>query len=328
MKKDILKKSALALAVSTAMIAPAAVADVSVIGSVRIGGLFDDGSGEDDLSISSLGSRFIMSASEPIGGGLTGIGRIEVGINPGITSGAGRLGGAGRGGGFDRTRQIWGGISGGFGTVKVGAQYSTFYSTVTGKGDIAWWGSCFLEFDCARESNVLKYEGGSGGLTYGASAELVPAGSAAGGTTEDIEEFEVGVGFNFGPAAIGAAIAVNEDGVDSGTLVGLSATGSFSGVGLSLVLQSADEEFANDTDDNTVVTVTGTYAGFYALFTSADNSATTPTNFTLGYQWNIAKKTLMYFEFQQLDADDGSDENNIIRAILKRDFTVFNKTEG
>ena len=321
--KNIFTTSAVALAVGVAMVAPAA-ADTSITGSVRIGGLFDDGSGEDDISISSLGSRFIMASDEDIGGGLRGIGRIEVGINPGITSGAGRLSGSGRGGGFDRTRQIWGGLAGGFGSIKVGAQYSTFYDTVTGKGDIAWWGSCFVEFDCSRESNVLKYAGSAAGFSFGASIESVPAGSAAGGTDEDVEEFEVGVGYKFGPVKLGAAISTNDDGNDSGTLVGFSAVGSFSGVGLSLVLQSADEEFANDTDDNTVVTVTGSYAGFYALFTSRDTDATTPTSFTLGYQWNIAKNTLMYFEFQQLDADDGSDENSIGRAILKRDFKVFN----
>ena len=318
--KHIFKSSAVALAVGTAMVAPAANADISITGSVRAGLVANDAA-EDDFALRSVGSRFIMSASEDIGAGLTGIGRIEVGINPDTTSGAGRNT-TGRDGGFDRTRQIWGGLSGGFGTVKIGAQYSAFYDKITSKGDIAWWGSCFLEFSCSREPNVLKYSGGAGGLSFAASIESVEASSDAGGTDENIEEFEAGIGYNFGPVGVNVGIAVNEDGVDSGTLIGLSATGSFSGVGLSLVLQSADEEFANDTDDNTVVTVTASYAGFYGLFTSADNSATTPTNFTLGYQWNIAKKTLMYFEWQTLDPDDGSDDTVILRAILKRDFTI------
>ena len=64
--KNIFTTSAVALAVGVAMVAPAA-ADTSITGSVRIGGLFDDGSGEDDISISSLGSRFIMASDEDIG---------------------------------------------------------------------------------------------------------------------------------------------------------------------------------------------------------------------------------------------------------------------
>ena len=321
MKNQTFKKSALALAVGTAMVAPAAMADISITGSVRAGVVADDSSVQ-DFALRSVGSRFIMSASEDIGGGLTGIGRIEVGINPDSTSGGGRTT-TGRDAGFDRTRQIWGGLKGGFGTVKIGAQYSAFYDTVTSKGDIAWWGSCFIEFECAREPTVLKYSGGVGGFGFTASVQGVEASNDNNQSDEELDEIEAGVSYQFGPAKIGAAIALDEDfNGDQGTLIGLSATGSFSGVGLSLVLQSADEDFANDTDDNTVVTVTGTFAGFYALFTSLDTSGPTPTNFTLGYQWNIAKKTLMYFEFQQLDADDGSDENTILRAVLKRDFTL------
>ncbi len=317
--KHIFKTSAVALAVGTAMVAPAANADISITGSVRAGLVADDSAG-DDFAIRSVGSRFIMSASEDIGLGLTGIGRIEVGINPDSTSGGGRNT-TGRDGGFDRTRQIWGGISGGFGTIKVGAQYSAFYDKITGKGDIAWWGSCFVEFSCSREPNVLKYSGGAGGLSFAASIEGVESSSDSGGTDENIEEFEAGIGYNFGPVGVNVGIAVDEDGVDSGTLVGLSATASFSGVGLSLVVQSADEEFANDTDTNEVVTFTATYNGFYGLVASRDTSSDTLTNMTLGYYWSIAKKTAMYFEFQNLGTDVGED-TTILRAVFRRDFTI------
>jgi len=317
--KHIFKTSAVALAVGTAMVAPAANADISITGSVRAGLVADD-SADEDFALRSVGSRFIMSASEDIGGGLTGIGRIEVGIQPDNTSGGGRTAASGRGGGFDRTRQIWGGISGGFGTVKIGAQYSAFYDTVTGKGDIAWWGSCFLEFGCAREPAVLKYSGKAGGLGFTASIEGNEQGSDSGGTAETIEEFEAGISYNFGSVGLGAAVAVDEDGVNSGTLIGLSATGSFSGVNLSLVLQSADEEFADDAEANEVVTFTAAYNGFYGLLTSRDTSNDTLTNLTLGYYWSIAKKTAMYFEFQTLGNDD--DDNNIVRAVFRRDFTI------
>ena len=69
--KHIFKSSAVALAVGTAMVAPAANADISITGSVRAGLVANDAA-EDDFALRSVGSRFIMSASEDIGAGLTG----------------------------------------------------------------------------------------------------------------------------------------------------------------------------------------------------------------------------------------------------------------
>ncbi len=308
-------KSVLALAVCSAIAGPA-VAETSITGSVRIGGLFDDSTGNDDLSIRNFGSRFIMSASEEIGEGLTGIGRVEVGINPNTTSGSREFGG------FDRTRQVWGGIQGGFGTVKIGAQYTAFYDMVTGKGDVAWWGSCFLEEECARVPAVLKYSGGSGPITYAASIQA-DSGDEGNDVADDLE---LGATYDAGSFTLGAGVTARaDDGADEGgTLVGIAATGALGDANLSAVFQVADQEFVNDTDDHTIVTVTAWYKNMYGLFTSRDQSTNTPTSMTLGYQWDIADKTLMYFELQQLDPDEaGVDSNTIGRMVLKRDFNVF-----
>lgn len=306
--KKVLMSSAVALAVATSVSSPA-MAETSITGSIRIGALFNgpDG-GEDDLSIANFGSRFIMTTNEDIGNGLTGIGRIEVGINPNTTQGDREFGG------FDRTRQVWGGLSGGFGTVKIGAQYASFYDTVTGKGDIAWWGSCFVEFECSRTPAVLKYSGNSGGLSYSASVE----GNRDDEDNDELDNVEGGVGYSVGGVDLGAGVSVL---ADDGVLLGLAASGSVAGLDVSAVFQLADEDFAGDTDDNTVFTLTGSYAGFYALATSLDSSGDGSSNFTLGYTWNIADKTLMYFEIQQLDVE--GEETTIGRATLKRDFTIL-----
>lgn len=306
--KNIFVSSAVALAVTAGMSAPV-LAETSITGSVRIGGLFQgpDG-GDDDLSINSFGSRFIMSTSEDIGSGLTGIGRIEVGANANTTQGDRALGG------FDRTRQLWGGLSGGFGTVKIGAQYAAFYDTITSKGDIAWWGSCFVEFECSRVPAVLKYSGSAAGFSYAASIEA----NSGDEDNDDFDNVELGLGYSFAGVNFGAGLSIL---ADDGVLFGLAASGNFAGAGLSAVLQIADEDFAGDPDDVTVLTLTGTYAGFYALFTTLDDSGPGSNNFTLGYTWNIADATLMYFELQQLD--QSGDDTTIARATLKRDFKVL-----
>ncbi len=305
--KNILVRSAVALAVTAGMSAPV-LAETSITGSMRIGGLFTgpDG-GEDDLGINSFGSRFIMSTSEDIGGGLTGIGRIEVGVNANTTQGNREFGG------FDRTRQTWGGLSGGFGTIKIGAQYAAFYDTVTSKGDIAWWGSCFVEFECSRVPAVLKYSGSSGGLSYAASIEA----NRGDEDNDALDNVELGIGYSVAGWSFGAGVSAL---ADDGVLLGLAASGKVAGIGLSAVLQIADEDFAGDTEENTVLTLTGTYAGFYGLLTNADTSGEGSSNLTLGYTWNIADSTLMYFEIQQLDS--GGDETTIGRATLKRDFKI------
>lgn len=305
MKRNLIM-SAVALAVASAVSVPAA-AETSFTASMRIGGLFNgpDG-GDDDLSINSFGSRFIVSTNEKLGdSGLTGIGRVEVGINANTTQGNRELGG------FDRTRQAWGGLSGGFGTVKIGAQYAAFYDLVTSKGDIAWWGSCFVEFECSRVPAVLKYSGSTGGLSYAASVE----GNGGDEDNDALDNIEAGVGYSVAGVNVGAAVSVL---ADDGVLLGLAASGEVGGIGLSAVLQLADEDFAGDSDDNTVLTVTGTFGGFYALGTTVDSSGDGSSNFTLGYTWNIAPKTLMYFELQQLDIEGA--ETTIGRATLKRDF--------
>ncbi len=304
--KSKLIKTAVALAVTAAVSAPA-VAETSFTASMRIGALFNgpDG-GEDDLSINSFGSRFIVNTNEKLGdSGLTGIGRVEVGVNANTTQGNRELGG------FDRTRQAWGGLAGGFGKVTIGAQYASFYDMITSKGDIAWWGSCFVEFECSRVPAVLKYSGSSGGLSYSASVEA----NAGDDDNDALDNIEAGIGYTVSGVNLGAGVSIL---ADDGVLLGLAASGNVGGVGLSGVFQLADEDFAGDTDDQTVLTLTGTYGSFYGLATTRDTSGPGSSNFTLGYTWNIAPKTLMYFEVQQWD-DNGAD-TTIGRATLKRDF--------
>jgi len=129
----------------------------SLTASVRIGLQLVDQE-ESDIGISNFGSRIIWTGERDLDNGLTGIGRVELGIDPDRN--------ARNSSGANRTRQMWAGLKGGFGTVKIGAQYAAFYDMVSSHTDIAWWGSCWTQFECARKTRVLKYNGGTGPLSY------------------------------------------------------------------------------------------------------------------------------------------------------------------
>ena len=168
---------------------------------LRIGLTFVDNEDTDsDFSIRNFGTRIKWKGEKDLErNGLKAIGYVELGLNPDNNS---------RGSsGADRTRQLWAGIAGGFGTVKVGAQYAAFYDMVSSHTDIAWWGSCWTQFECSRQTRVLKYEANSGPLAYSASFTGVPDDV----DNDFADEVELGVNFNAGAFLVGAATTLQAD---------------------------------------------------------------------------------------------------------------------
>ncbi len=316
-----MNKKLLAAAVTAALVSPSAFAEGHEGGlttshlsaSFRVGLVLNDAA-ESDFRLQNLGSRLKWSGSKDLENGLTAFSYIELGLNPDQNAG-----GSNRSGGIDRTRHLWAGLKGGFGSVKVGAQYAAFYDMVQGHTDIAWWGSCFQQFECGRETNIIKYSGSSGGISYALSAELEPGDD----DNDALDEVELGVNFAAGPLTlgVGASIHAGNGGSDGGTLIGGVAKGKFGGLGLGLGFQVADEDFAGGVDDVTNVTLTGTFGKFYAVFNAQGNGDNGEDgNFaTLGYTLNIGPSTLMYFEAQSLD-NGGPETTTFLRATFKYDF--------
>ena len=125
-----MKKSLVAAAVSAAVMMPVgAQADMTVYGRINNAIVLEDKGGMNDSTadIQGVGSRFGVKASSDLGNGLTAHGRYEFGTNTddgadGITS----------------TRIATAGISGGFGRVDVGNQWTAFYNTVGVDIDPTW----------------------------------------------------------------------------------------------------------------------------------------------------------------------------------------------
>lgn len=310
------KTAVLAIATLLSPLTFAFAADSSKLtASIRIGAtLVDNDSVDTDFSIRNFGTRIKWSGEKAYDNGLSGIGYVELGLNPDDNA---------RGSsGADRTRQLWAGLKGDFGSVKVGAQYAAFYDLISSHSDIAWWGSCWTQFECARETQVLKYNGTAGVFQFAASLQ----GEANDDGNDPADELELGFNVNAGPVLLGLATSIraDEENNSSGTLFGAVAKGKAGPVGLTLGLQFADSEFARSADDVANTTLAATFGNFYTVLNVEDNGGEqNPAYGTLGYTLNIGESSLMYFEYQLID--DGSDAGNetIVRATYKYDFGVI-----
>jgi len=184
--------------------------------SIRIGLTFEDPSIGDDgqFFIRNFGSRIRWSGETDVNSDLKAIA-----LNPdSFTAGAT---------GASQTRQTYIGLSGGFGAVTIGAQYPAFYDMISSHTDIAWWGSCWTQFECGRQSRVLKYSGGTDKFSYTGSIAARPESPDDFGEEdpEFLDDIELGVNVEAGPVVLGAAVSsvadqLNADGFtdDGGTL--------------------------------------------------------------------------------------------------------------
>ena len=315
--------------------------------SIRIGLAFaDTETSDNDFSVSNFGSRIRWGGETELDNGLSGLAYIELGANPDDN--------APDVSGVNQTRQLWAGLSGDFGTAKIGAQYAAFYDLISSHTDIAYWGSCWTQEECGRETRVLKYEGEAGGLKYAASFVGAPDddGNDVADELEFGANFTTGGGLTFGLAASiqaddatdveqldaagdpvvgpdGAPVTVAADD-DGGTLLGAVAKGEFGGASLALGLQLADEDFVDGDDDLTNLTFAGSFGNAYVVANVGDSGDTSPYFATLGYAMDLTPAATVYYEVQTVDADDGTDSEILGRAVFIYNFdaAILSPMEG
>ena len=150
-----MNKKLIALAVASVVAAPAAYsADVSVYGRINNAITAHKTGGTNNTDVSSIGSRFGIKASSELGNGLTATGKYEFSTTtdkeqPNI--GDLRIGTVG--------------LSGGFGSVTIGNQWSAYFDTVGTDLDAAYTLGYHL-FSAAggayRASNTIKYSNSFG----------------------------------------------------------------------------------------------------------------------------------------------------------------------
>ena len=296
-----MKKTILALAVAAALPSYAlAQTNIKLNGSIDQALEYSDPDvdGEDsDVRVTNgvwAGSRFAISGTEELGGGLKGIFNIEHRLSPDtgtVTSGATFWAG-----------QAWVGLQGGFGTVRMGRQYTPVRRALE-PGDVtgySWYNNGDgLAGITTRFNNDLSYQSPSlGGFT-------IHAAYAAGESSATPFDADLGDAFGiagvgkFGPASFGIGYhnisAGDAPGVDDTTELALSASAQFGifGVGAS----HAQKEVNNvKRKANFLSGSVGVGAGTVYLTLKQDDQGTDLDNTGLGltYSHGLSKRTFLY----------------------------------
>lgn len=285
-----MKKSVLALAVAAGMLASAvSYADTTFYGSFRGGVLFTDpDSGDSNWAISDHGSRWGVRGAEDLGSGLRATYQLEARVNLGAFNQG--FGGPAFGG-----RLLWLGLEGGFGAVRLGTQWSPYYIDVAGRMDLF---NVVGIFDnnyssVYRKNNSLLYQT-PGSLDMFKFAAMINMDGPAG--KRSIDEYNLGVTANFGPAGLGVAYLSNEV-TDNDQWV-VAADVGFGGAKLMALYEETDFEdhiqvYADYTFGNNIL------RGSWGR-TDPDAGSSTD-DWALGVQHNLSSRTRLWLEYGDFD---------------------------
>lgn len=297
---------AIAMATLTATSFAAQAEDgTSFYGSVRIGINNTDDGVASTTKFQNWNSRMGFKAETEVADGLKGFGHYEFGVDTDPDDNAN---------GALSTRKAYVGLKGGFGRVRIGQDYHTFYNTVIAPMDIAW------DASAGGAGALGTYTGRTGeALTYDTTFSKVNVGATIYQGEEKYNDgYELGASFDAGPVKLGVGYKDPDDNTaaDTGKMYGVSAGGK---------VGPAEYGFAYTDYDkvgNSIDLHLG-YAGAYVAYGQADlDAGNKPTTIAAGYTLPIGKKTSAWFEASQSDNDLGADNSEVtkLKAALKYDF--------
>lgn len=331
------------MAVAGTVAAPVAVqagAD-ELYASARVGIWSQDTGGASNIAVRSFSSRFGARGETDLGNGITGFGRYEwdVDFNADADGGAGPRSDdpdtavdeselADNAGEDDiSVRHRYVGLKGDFGSVLVGQTYHTFYNFSVAPVDIPWWHSGYAMVNYrSRTDNAVTYAGGTGAVAFGVSAYFDDDSEE-----EEPDQLEAGVSFGIGDMTLGVALQNTASDTSQGSagndedILGLALSGiSFGDVSMAFVVQTQD-------DDLGIVAhfdIGNLYVHVEQLSVDAASAASESGDdedklaLTLGYTQSLGRKTTMYYEVFNGDADTGDSDDDLttIMAVLKYDI--------
>lgn len=277
--------------------------------SVRVGLTYADiGSNDGDFRLEDFDSHIGWRGRTSLSAGLNADGFIELGVRPERTDS------------FElRIRELWGGLSGSFGLLRAGTQHGTFYELISSATDVAVWGSCWTQFECSRKSEVIKYRSPPAPFVFGLSV----VARADNGEGEVADQFEYGFGYQSGSLYFGFAGSQTGDQgeLSGGNLLGAVLTFGFSGGSLTLGYQQTDAEvLVGNAGEVTNLTLSLVFGTTYLIYNQTGTDTNEPVYFTLGARQSIGSGASLFYEYQQVDLDDGIDEDLFLRAGVQVDW--------
>lgn len=329
-----MNKKLIAVAVASTLVAPAVYADITPYG--RINNAIDfkdsDNTTGSTVDVSSVASRFGFKGSADIGNGLTAIGRYEFATvtdkeqpNPADL----RLG--------------YVGVSGGFGSVTIGNQWSAYFNHFGTLASPTYSLGYLLYSDFAggpfRTSNTIKYSNSFGPVSMDFDVRLNDS-EEGNDVAEKLNGNGYGLGLTFAATeAISLALSLdseeNPDVTDEETgavtfgedtdRVGIAGKMDFGIVNATLAWQTWEQ--GTDEIDHLQLYVGGAVGeksswlvGFgTAEKNSGGSAATEPDSAFLGFYHNMGGGLRLYVEATSVDFDEG-DSGDFTQTLLGMRF--------
>ena len=296
--------------------------------SLRLGiARTDDIDNSGDFSLEDYESRIGWRAQTPLAAGIAADGYVEIGLESANSD-------------FNEDdvalnlRQLWAGVSGAFGSLRLGRQYDSFYEYISAPTDSAEFGSCWTQLFCSRQSRVIKFTTPDAPLVIGVS--LVASPDDAGNDAAD--QIQFGFSYRSGSLYFGFAGArvADEGAADEGNVFGLAFSFGFGDGSIAISYQDADDGVALPTGmpfssaavestpgglpETTNLTLAFRYGPGYFIANRGEMGNTEPEWITFGASHNLGQTSALFYELQQVDRDDGTDEDNFLRLGFRYDF--------
>ena len=332
-----MNKKIIALTVSCALTAPmtsqAQETGPTLYGRINLAISVNDSADNTITDLSDITSRFGIRGEEDLGNGLTAVYRYEFRVN----ADEGNLRSAANGA---TQRLSYVGLNGGFGEVRAGSLWSTYFNIVGTYLDptysLGYFGYSSYVGGDYRTDNVIQYAGNFGPVGLGAQVNIDNNNPA----DDDIDRWSVAASYTIGPVIIAAAYDSEQIGVDSNgdgnvdsqatgdtrDRIGIAASFSADNYTVNLGYQTLEQDDAGI--DRSFWTVNAGYnlGDSNRLFVQYWDGSTDGTDdsvdgdgVVLGFYHSISARTRLYFEGTNTDTVDGR-EADIYLFGIRHDF--------
>ena len=301
-----MKKTLIALAAMTAIAGAAQAQSTVTLYGVVDAGIASENNGsisKTSMNTGNLnGSRWGLKGSEDLGGGLAAVFTLEAGFNPdtGAQADAARF--------FNR--QSFVGLTGGFGTVKLGRQMTAVYTnsgTFDPFGDaLAGDTAKLLNYQGNRTDNTISYayaaSGFRGEVQYG-------VGEVAGSSSAN-RMVSGTVGYKNGPVDV-VLTSQNSNNAADTDIQKVTLLGGNYDFGMAKVFLTIDKETGTGTTDlrNVVIGASAPIGAgkLMVSYIKRTNNAVANSDsklFAIGYTYDMSKRTALYTSYGQIGNDD------------------------
>ncbi len=309
--------------IAVACASQASAAESSLYASVRQAVLFTDagapGGDSDDIGIVDQGSRVGFQGNQSFGE-FTGFGLFEIGLDaseqdssPGV-----RLG--------------YVGVSGDFGIVSFGSQWSA-WDTYVGGSHTNFVSEGSWQNGTGRNGSTLKYAGRLGQLSVEADVVLESKEEpdlATGNTASSglLDEMQLALGYTVGSFTANAALIERDGGANGyqggGSLYGARLSYESGPMTLSFAVAQDDSQFGANAEETTGMKLRASYVtganSFLAVVTTADNevAANQPLGVAVGYQHDLSQRSRVALELSSVDPDIAGLDSSIEGGVMYR----------